>query len=216
MATTTSPSLPPSASAPRPSGSRAKAPSFFQKKELGVPIWGWVLIIGGGAVIYIIWARSQTSSASTSGTLNNAAQPPLSYGSGGGAGAVGGGSNGGGGGFSNPLTGVGKGLFQPAGQPLSTTPPVSTPSTTPPARTNTSAAQALNANFQQWLKTHPGGTSTQYAQDLTAAAEAANPSPQNAAAALNANYQNWLVSHPGGTSAQFSKDLTAAAAAKAA
>jgi hypothetical protein len=133
MATTTSPSLPPSASAPRPSGSRAKAPSFFQKKELGVPIWGWVLIIGGGAVIYIIWARSQTSSASTSGTLNNAAQPPLSYGSGGGAGAVGGGSNGGGGGFSNPLTGVGKGLFQPAGQPLSTTPPVSTPSTTPAA-----------------------------------------------------------------------------------
>ena len=111
-----------------------------------------------------------------------------------------------------------------ASSSTSSSTPSSTPNSLPnvnpgtPLQTLTSkissAANALNANFQAWRASQPAGANTssqQYAQDLTAAAAAVNPTQQNEAAALNANYQNWLTSHPGGTSAQFSKDLTAAA-----
>lgn len=46
--------------ASRPSAAKG---SFFTKKELGLPIWAWIAILGGGAVAYILWARSQSSSA---------------------------------------------------------------------------------------------------------------------------------------------------------
>ncbi len=72
----------------RPSASKVGArPSFFQKKELGLPVWAWVLIGVAGVGGYIVWVKlhsSSTGTAASSGTVANGAQPPLSYGSGGG------------------------------------------------------------------------------------------------------------------------------------
>lgn len=71
--------------ASRPSAAKG---SFFTKKELGLPIWAWTAILAGGAVIYILWARSRSSSAVPSA--------PASSGSGSGSGSGGGsGSTGG-------------------------------------------------------------------------------------------------------------------------
>lgn len=42
--------------------------SFFQKKELGLPIWAWALIVAGGAGAFILYTRMKGSSTSTGAT----------------------------------------------------------------------------------------------------------------------------------------------------
>ena len=76
---------------------------------------------------------------------------------------------------------------------------------------NSTALDTLNAAYLSWKSNYVGGTSQQFAQDLTAAS---GGTPLTPAEALNLNYEHWLVSHPGGTSTQFATQLRAAAAAK--
>ena len=96
MAVSPSPSSPTTSS--RPPASKS---SFFQKKELGLPVWGWVLIVGGVAVAYVVYTRMHSGSASTA----PATQTVTPSGAGGGSGGGYGFGTGGGGGSGTTVPG---------------------------------------------------------------------------------------------------------------
>ena len=79
-----------------PSGARGQ--SFFQKKELGLPIWAWALIgVGAAGALYLYMRSRSSSSAATPAAL------PVSTSSGSGGGGFGvGGYGGAGSGGSMP------------------------------------------------------------------------------------------------------------------
>lgn len=85
MAVSPSPSSPTTSS--RPPASKS---SFFQKKELGLPVWGWVLIVGGVAVAYVVYTRMHSGSASTAPATQTVTPSGAGGGSGGGFGPPGG------------------------------------------------------------------------------------------------------------------------------
>lgn len=85
------------ATQPSPGGK----PSFFQKKELGLPIWAWALIGVGAAGALYLYMRSRSSSATPSSVpaTGSTGTPPGGYGGAGGGGT-------GPGGYGQPLPSV--------------------------------------------------------------------------------------------------------------
>ena len=49
----------------RPATGTAPKGSFLTRKTAGLPVWAWGVIVVGGVVAYVVWARMQSSSAAT-------------------------------------------------------------------------------------------------------------------------------------------------------
>ena len=103
-----------------PSGGK---PSFFQKKELGLPIWAWALIgVGAAGALYLYMRSRSSSSAATPASL------PVSTATGTGGGGFGVGGYGGAGSTpTSPPAGINPGgpnqpIAPPSPQPVSTSP----------------------------------------------------------------------------------------------
>ncbi len=65
------------AAAPAASG------GFWQKKQAGLPLWAWALIVGGGAGALILWSRLHSSAPATSSTQPSQGASPGGFGVGG-------------------------------------------------------------------------------------------------------------------------------------
>ena len=89
--------------------------SFLQKKELGLPIWAWALIVAGGAGAFILYTRMKSSSSSSTGAATSPTTTTTGSTGPGGFGVGGYGGSGGG--------GTGPGSTMPTSPPAQGVPP---------------------------------------------------------------------------------------------
>ena len=153
---------------------------FWQKKEAGLPIWAWVLIVGGSAAAFILYTRLKGPSSSSTG-----AAAASGSGSGSGAGLGGFGVGGYGGSGTTTSTQPAQILPSPGGsglgghypQPISVPPqPTTSPVPSPSSPGNPSLPFQVQSGSGWW----PGGSNwatdtPQQQQQATAAAQAAGP-----------------------------------------
>ena len=137
--------------------------SFFQKKELGLPIWAWALIVAGGAGAFILYSRMKGSSAGAT-----SAAPTTTTGSTG-PGGFGVGGNGGSG--TTPTS--------PPAQPGGTSGPVPVPmqpAPTPASPGNPSLPYQVQSGSGWWAGGSNWATDTPQQQaQAAAAAQSAGP-----------------------------------------
>ena len=158
---------------------RGGAGGFWQRKEAGLPIWAWVAIVGGGAVIfiYIRMKSSSTSSTSTTApTTTTGATTPSSTGPGGfGYGGYGGAGTSPSGGTGTTPSGVNPGGPEaPAAPPTPAQPVAAQP--TPASPGNPSLPFQVQSGSGWWAGGSNWATDTpQQQQAAISAAQAAGP-----------------------------------------
>ena len=149
-----------------PSG---RGQSFFQKKELGLPVWSWALIgVGAAGALYLYLRSRSSSSAATPAAL----PVSTSTGTGGGGFGVGGYGGAGSGGSSgiNP-GGPNQPITPPSPQPVS-----ASPGPTPASPGNPSLPFQVQSGSGWWAGGSNWATDTpQQQQSAIAAAQAAGP-----------------------------------------
>ena len=170
------------------------SPSFLQRKQLGLPVWAWALIVAGGAGAFILWTRMKGSS-SAAATTAPVTTTTGSTGPGGfGVGGYGGSGTGGSGGTQpSPNWSTQPAQILPNGQPVygAVPPPTSTsPSPTPSSPGNPSLPFQVQSGSGWWAGGSNWATDTpQQQQQATAAAQAAGPITD-----ANGNEYEWLDS----------------------
>lgn len=153
-------------------GARKGSGGFFQKKEAGLPIWAWVLIVGGAGVAILVYLRMQSSSTATAtgtttGTLPTTTTSPGGFGYGG----YGGSGTGGSGSAPPPVV-------QPGGPAQGVAPvsPTAPASPTPASPGNPSLPFQVQSGSGWWAGGSNWATDTPaQQQQAISAAQAAGP-----------------------------------------